>query len=141
MEAASFSEMSVATNIHFAIFASLHFTSLHLVVEPPTGITKRHFSRSRSIALSHFHPIPLSFKIFRIPSSQVCRCLSLGLFPCVLACQVIFGYLSSSILVMCPNYLSCTNYIMAYIPEDLNFMSDSVKATSNAFLDSFNDTF
>jgi hypothetical protein len=49
---------------------------------------------SQAVALTPFHSIPLSSKIFCIPSSQVCQGLPLGLFPHVLACQVILRYLS-----------------------------------------------
>jgi len=49
---------------------------------------------SQAIALTPLYSIPLSSKIFCIPSSQVCQGLPLGLFPHVLACQVILGYLS-----------------------------------------------
>jgi len=145
MEAASSSETAIATNIHVAIFASLHVTSLHLVV-PLLPVSSEclqnvcHFLRSRSIVLTAFHSIPLCFKIFFIRSSQVCRCLPSGLFPCVLACQAILEYLSSPILVICHHHRSCANSIMASYSCRVGLRERPRDAKHSAFLHSFNDT-
>jgi len=145
MEVASSSETAIATNIHVAIFASLHVISLHLVV-PLLPVSSEglqnvcHFSWSRSIVITAFHSIPLCYKIFFIPSSQVCRGLPPGLFPCVLACQAILGYLSSPILVICPHHRSCANSIMASYSCRLDLHERPSETKHSAFLDSFNDT-
>ena len=76
-----------------------------------------------SIALPPFHSIPLSFKIFCILSSQVCRRLPFGLFPLLssfwslpmcssVAYQTILGYRSSPILTTCPNHHNSSNSLI-----------------------------
>jgi len=52
----------------------------------------------------------LPFNIICIPSFKVCQDLCLGLFPCVLACKAILGYLSILIPTTCPNHLKCANF-------------------------------
>jgi hypothetical protein len=41
-----------------------------------------HLQQSQATALTLFHSIPLSFRIFCIPSFQACWGVPLGLFPC-----------------------------------------------------------
>lgn len=75
------------------------------------GITKS-FPCLTVSSCTLFHLIPLSTKIFCIPPSQVCCGLPLGLFPFIVACQAILGYISSPILTTYPNYLFCANSII-----------------------------
>jgi hypothetical protein len=90
------------------------FTSLHLVAYPlPAGVrgfTDFHLSSSRVIVLTSF-PFNSTFlqNILCSFFSQVSRGLPLGLFLCILVCQVILEYISSSILTMCPDHLNCAN--------------------------------
>lgn len=98
--------------IHIFFF-SLHIVETRLLVCVEGLQTAFHLSRARALALTPLHSIPFSFKIFSIPSSLVCRGLSLGLFPCDLACRAILVYLSSPILTTCPTHLSFANYIFS----------------------------
>ena len=95
-------------------------TSLHLVATIlPVRVQglQRSFihSRFRFRAITPFHSIHLSLKIFCVPSPQVYRNLPLGLFLCTLACQAIFGQLPSPILTTCPNHLSCANSLISLL--------------------------
>jgi hypothetical protein len=36
-----------------------------------------------------------------------------SLFPCILACQATLGYLSSTTLTTCPNYLNCATSVIS----------------------------
>lgn len=101
------------------------------LVEPlvPVGVEGLqrvyHLLRFRAIALTPFHSISLSFRIFCIPSSCVCRGLPLGLFSCILTYQAILGYMSSPILTTCPNHLICAHYIIREIVLNDNLLFDS----------------
>jgi hypothetical protein len=98
------------------ISTSHHFTSLG---RTSSNSRCRGFTKSvPSLTVSSYTPysilsMPLSFKIFCSPSSQVCRGLALGLFSCVLACQATMVYLSTPIVMTCLNHLNCANSIIS----------------------------
>jgi len=70
--------------------------------------TAFHLSRARALALTPLHSIiPFSFKIFSIPSSQVCQGRSLGLFPCDLTRR--------AVLVCHPEFLQHAHPVSAFL--------------------------
>ena len=106
--------------------ARLLITSLQLVVALlPVGVeglqTPYHVSWSRCIALS---PIQFLFssKYTVSPLLKSIECLPWGLFPYLLACRGILGYLSSAVLTMCPNHLNCASSIVIMSHNTITFV-------------------
>jgi hypothetical protein len=74
---------------------------------------------TRELSVSHGVEQSFAFVQFLFPSDpsvslrpQYCGGLSLGLFPCVLACQGILGRFLFRIQKKCPQHLNCANSIV-----------------------------
>jgi len=93
------------------LFSTFFLFTLHLV-EPLLSFgveglqTALHLSRARAVALSVFHPVPLSFKIF-FKTVEV-------FFGSLFICSSWPGHCRvSTVLVTCPERLSCANSVIS----------------------------